>query len=136
MKEKAKKEKVKAAQNEEKGGFRVSKRPQKNSSLDNEQPLVLKKIVAELNMKREFRQPFQCFRCNKSKVSKNTYEWQTSQGVKTICNGCNGFLLSLHKRLSAADTSPPAADAAADAADADADADADTDADADADAVV
>lgn len=37
---------------------------------------------------------FFCFRCNENRSSKNKYEWNTSAGVKIICNGCNGNLLS------------------------------------------
>jgi hypothetical protein len=34
---------------------------------------------------------FQCARCHKKKVSKNQFWWT---GSRTICNGCNGNLLS------------------------------------------
>jgi hypothetical protein len=40
---------------------------------------------------------FECWRCNATKKSKNqnVYAWHTSEGVKTICNGCHGKLNSL-----------------------------------------
>ena len=40
---------------------------------------------------------FHCFRCNIEKISRNRYEWKTSTGPKTICNGCHGNLISKTK---------------------------------------
>lgn len=37
---------------------------------------------------------FCCFRCNFEKSSTQTFEWATSEGVKVICNGCNGNLVA------------------------------------------
>jgi hypothetical protein len=42
---------------------------------------------------------FFCFRCNDERTSTNRYEWTTSAGVKTICNGCNGNLLSARPKV-------------------------------------
>lgn len=38
---------------------------------------------------------FFCFRCNEDRTSINQFEWSTSAGVKIICSGCKGNLLSL-----------------------------------------
>jgi len=43
---------------------------------------------------------FYCFRCQSSKRSRLRAEWHTSRGVRTICNGCYGELVSLEKRQS------------------------------------
>ena len=47
-------------------------------------------------VKREYDEAmtFMCFRCNEDKNSKNRFEWSTSEGIKTLCNGCNGFLVA------------------------------------------
>ena len=36
-----------------------------------------------------------CWRCSENSLSKNKYEFQTTQGTKIVCNGCNGNLLAL-----------------------------------------
>mmetsp|Transcript_21984 Transcript_21984/g.30528 ORF Transcript_21984/g.30528 Transcript_21984/m.30528 type:complete len:81 (-) Transcript_21984:30-272(-) len=41
---------------------------------------------------------FECWRCNCMKKSKSKFTWHTSQGEKIICNGCNGFLISLVRK--------------------------------------
>ena len=64
----------------------------RNLSLDDEayaeKKLVRTEEVAE----------FHCFRCNILKTSRSQYTWKTSQGEKTICNGCNGNLTALVKQ--------------------------------------
>jgi len=40
---------------------------------------------------------FYCFRCQSSKRSRLRAEWHTSRGIKTICNGCYGELVSLQE---------------------------------------
>ena len=40
---------------------------------------------------------FHCFRCNIDKSSRNRYDWKTSDGTKTICNGCYGNLIAKTK---------------------------------------
>ena len=63
----------------------------KNSSLDAE--ASWEKTIA----KTERPQPFECFRCNTEKKSKLRYLWDTSEGIRVICNSCYGFLCSLKK---------------------------------------
>ena len=55
----------------------------KNFSLDEEAYKQRKKVKGE-------DKSFHCYRCNIEKRNTNRYEWNTSGGVKLICNGCNG----------------------------------------------
>lgn len=41
---------------------------------------------------------FFCFRCQVPKKSKLQSKWETSDGIKTICNGCHGLLSSLSQK--------------------------------------
>ena len=41
---------------------------------------------------------FFCFRCNTGKTAKLQATWSTSQGDKTICNGCYGWLCAKSKK--------------------------------------
>lgn len=41
---------------------------------------------------------FFCFRCQERKVSKTSAKWTTTEGEKTICNGCYGYLTSLARK--------------------------------------
>lgn len=64
-------------------------REKKDKSLDGEGlTATIRKIHSETI------EDFFCFRCNENRSSKNKYEWDTSEGMKIICNGCNGNLLS------------------------------------------
>ena len=38
---------------------------------------------------------FHCFRCNAIKKSKTQVSWATTEGGKTLCNGCHGLLCTL-----------------------------------------
>ena len=62
-----------------------------NKSLDGE---ILTSTINRVKL--EVNETFMCFRCNSEKVSRSKYEWITSEGLKIICNGCNGNLIA-HK---------------------------------------
>lgn len=68
---------------------RRSKENKRNKTLDGE--ALTAKLV---KVHSEEVETFFCFRCNDNRSSKNKYEWHTESGVKIICNGCNGNLLS------------------------------------------
>lgn len=38
---------------------------------------------------------FYCFRCRTNKKAKLRAEWETTEGVKVICNGCYGELIAI-----------------------------------------
>ena len=65
----------------------------KNLSLDEQAYKQIKKT------KNEAESSFHCFRCNIKKKSTIKYEWNTSEGVKVLCNGCNGNLTAMTKTL-------------------------------------
>ena len=65
----------------------------KNLSLDEQAYKQRKKT------KNEAESSFHCFRCNIEKKSTIKYEWNTSEGVKVLCNGCNGNLTAMTKTL-------------------------------------
>ena len=68
---------------------RASKENLRDKSLDDE--ALTAKLV---KLHSEEVETFFCFRCNADRISKNKYEWHTQSGMKIICNGCNGNLLS------------------------------------------
>ena len=72
----------------------------KNKALDGEaHTTISKKFTASASA-------FTCWRCNAEKMSRRKYCWQTSQGTKIICNGCNGFLQKQQKATKQIPSSP------------------------------
>jgi len=65
----------------------------KDKHLDSQAMQEKKHIAAETA------EEFYCFRCCVTKKSKNKYEWHTTEGIKTICNGCNGELAAISRAV-------------------------------------
>lgn len=72
---------------EKRGRQRGEKRATKLVFLDGEFAKEIKQI------KEERTEHFSCWRCQSEKTSRIHFLWSTSQGVKTLCNGCNGQLI-------------------------------------------
>ena len=100
---------------EKRGRPRGEKRNKKLTHLDAEAGKEITKI------KEEHAEYFDCWRCNGQEyTSRNRYEWCTSQGIKTICCGCNGNLIAMRgpkaHKAAKIDPAPLATDTASTAA--------------------
>eukprot|EP01038_Epipyxis_sp_PR26KG_P007418 gene7418-10110_t len=87
---------VKNNTNESSPRQRFTPRPEKDVHLDHE---YLDNVTSDstidsmiTKVKENEKLTFSCFRCNQVRVSQLHFDWNTSEGIKTVCNGCYGYM--------------------------------------------